>query len=86
MEDKIEKEAKQKPVKAKKEKKKRSNPIKDMVHELKKVTWPSRQELKNYSIGVFVFVIVMAIVTGVMDYGVSKLLSLLTDNFAALFQ
>ena len=57
-----------------------------MVHELKKVTWPSRQELKNYSIGVFVFVIVMAIVTGVMDYGVSKLLSLLTDNFAALFQ
>ncbi len=86
MADKIEKEAKQKPVKAKKEKKKRSNPIKDMVHELKKVTWPSRQELKNYSIGVFVFVIVMAIVTGVMDYGVSKLLSLLTDNFAALFQ
>ncbi|HJA69878.1 MAG TPA: preprotein translocase subunit SecE [Firmicutes bacterium] len=86
MADKIEKEAKQKPVKAKKEKKKRSNPIKDMVHELKKVTWPSRQELKNYSIGVFVFVVVMAIVTGVMDYGVSKLLSLLTDNFAALFQ
>ena len=86
MADKIEKEAKQKPVKAKKEKKKRSNPIKDMVHELKKVTWPSRQELKKYSIGVFVFVIVMAIVTGVMDYGVSKLLSLLTDNFAALFQ
>ena len=86
MADKIEKEAKQKPVKAKKEKKRRSNPIKDMVHELKKVTWPSRQELKNYSIGVFVFVIVMAIVTGVMDYGVSKLLSLLTDNFAALFQ
>ena len=86
MADKIEKEAKQKPVKAKKEKKKRSNPIKDMVHELKKVTWPSRQELKNYSIGVFVFVIVMAIVTGVMDYGVSRLLSLLTDNFAALFQ
>ena len=86
MADKIEKEAKQKPVKAKKEKKKRSNPIKDMVHELKKVTWPSRQELKNYSIGVFVFVIVMAIVTGVMDYGVSKLLSLLTDNFASLFQ
>lgn len=86
MADKIEKEAKQKPVKAKKEKKKRSNPLKDMVHELKKVTWPSRQELKNYSIGVFVFVIIMAIVTGVMDYGVSKLLSLLTDNFAALFQ
>ena len=86
MADKIEKEAKQKPVKAKKEKKKRSNPIKDMVHELKKVTWPSRQELKNYSIGVFVFVIVMGIVTGVMDYGGSKLLSLLTDNFAALFQ
>ena len=52
MADKIEKEAKQKPVKANKEKKKRSNPIKDMVHELKKVTWPSRQELKNYSIGV----------------------------------
>ena len=86
MADKIEKEAKQKPVKANKEKKKRSNPIKDMVHELKKVTWPSRQELKYYSIGVFIFVIIMAVITGIMDFGVNELLSLLTDDFAALFQ
>ena len=56
------------------------------MHELKKVTWPSRQELKNYSIGVFVFVTIMAVITGIMDYGVNELLSLLTDDFAALFQ
>lgn len=86
MADKMEKDAKQRSDKAKKEKKKRSNPIKDMVHELKKVTWPTRTELKNYSVGVFVFVIIMAVITGIMDFGVNKLLALLTDNFAALFK
>lgn len=86
MADKMEKDAKERSAKAKKEKKKRSNPIKDMVHELKKVTWPTRTELKNYSVGVFVFVIIMAVITGIMDFGVNKLLALLTDNFAALFK
>lgn len=86
MADKVEKGSQAEARLGKKGKKKRSNPIKDMVHELKKVTWPSRQELKNYSIGVFVFVIIMAVITGIMDYGVNELLSLLTDDFAALFQ
>ena len=38
-----------------------------MVAELKKVAWPSRQDLINYSIVVVVFVVALAVVVGVLD-------------------
>ena len=52
--------------------------FKDMWSELKKVTWPSKQELINYSLVVFAFMIVMAIIIGLFDAGSGALVRLIT--------
>ena len=52
--------------------------FKNMFHELKKVTWPTRKELINYSIVVFVFMIVMGVIIGVFDLGAGALIRLIT--------
>jgi preprotein translocase subunit SecE len=46
--------------------------FKNMASELKKVTWPTRQELINYSLVVLAFMIAMAIVIGIIDSGAAK--------------
>ena len=51
--------------------------FKNMYHELKKVTWPTRKELINYSIVVFVFLIVMGVIIGVIDTGAGALVNLI---------
>ncbi len=51
--------------------------FKDMYHELKKVIWPSRKELINYSLVVIAFMVAMGIVIGLIDFGAGKLVSLL---------
>ena len=51
--------------------------FKNMVAELKKVSWPSRKELINYSVLVIVFVVAMAILIGLLDLGSSALVQLL---------
>ncbi|MBR1707552.1 MAG: preprotein translocase subunit SecE [Clostridia bacterium] len=48
-----------------------STAFKNMVAELKKVSWPSREDLINYSIVVVVFVVVLALVVGLLDMGSS---------------
>ncbi len=61
-------------------KKKRRSPArwaKDIVSEMKKVTWPTRKDLISYTLAVIAFVIVMAIVTGLFDFGLSSLMGLL---------
>ena len=68
----------------KKEKKKHGNIIKEMISELKKVTWPTRKELTNYCICVFVFVAVMAVIVWLMDMGSAELIKLLTDTNSGL--
>jgi preprotein translocase subunit SecE len=45
------------------------------VAELKKVTWPTRQALINYTTVVVVFMVLMAIVVGLLDLGASALVS-----------
>ena len=56
------------------------NAFKNMVAELKKVAWPSKKDLINYSIIVIGFVVVLAIVVGVLDtassFVVKKLIEL----------
>ena len=52
--------------------------FKNMWSELKKVTWPSKQELINYSLVVFAFMIVMAIVIGLFDAGAGAVVKLIT--------
>ena len=57
-----------------------ANAFKNMVAELKKVAWPSKKDLINYSIIVIGFVVVLALVVGVLDtassFVVKKLIEL----------
>ena len=52
--------------------------FKNMFHELKKVSWPSKKELINYSVVVFVFMIVMGVIIGLFDLGAGALIRLIT--------
>jgi len=53
--------------------------FKNMYHELKKVTWPTKKELLNYSVVVFVFMVVMGIIIGVIDIGAGALVDLIVS-------
>ena len=48
-----------------------AKPFKNMYYELKKVTWPTKQKLINYSIIVLAFMLVMGVVIGLLDMGAS---------------
>ena len=52
--------------------------FKNMYHEMKNVTWPTRKEVINYSVVVFVFMIVMGIIIGVFVVGAGALIRLIT--------
>jgi preprotein translocase subunit SecE len=51
------------------------NYIRDVVAELKKVTWPTRDELKGSTITVIVF----SAISAIFVFGVDSLLSLLVQ-------
>ena len=51
--------------------------FKDMWAELKKVTWPSRKDLIRQSTVVIVFVLILTVVVGLMDYVLCNLLRLI---------
>ena len=51
----------------------------NMFHELKKVTWPTKKEMINYSLVVFGFMIIMTIIIGVFDLGAGKLVDLIVS-------
>ena len=48
--------------------------FKNMWHELKKVTWPSKKDVLNYSLVVFAFMVIMGVIIGVIDFGSSALI------------
>ena len=43
------------------------NAFKNMVSELKKVSWPSKKDLVNYSVVVIGFVVALAVIVGLLD-------------------
>lgn len=49
--------------------------FKDMYHELKKVSWPTRKELINYSLVVLAFMVAMGIIIGLIDFGAGWLVN-----------
>ena len=51
--------------------------LREMVAELKKVTWPSRKELIRHSIVVVVFVVLITAVIAVYDLALSSLIKLI---------
>lgn len=77
--NKVAKTTDKKAVAKKSDKKRKFNIVKtfrDMWAELKKVTWPSKKELIRQSVVVVVFVLILTIVVGLMDAGLSALLKL----------
>lgn len=60
-------------------KKKRKSParfFKDVYSELKKVTWPTFKELVKYTGAVIAFILVIAVIVGLMDAGFKGLFEL----------
>ena len=51
--------------------------VKEVIAELKKVTWPTKKEIASYSVVVFSFIVVMSCVLLLMDTGFGKLLELI---------
>lgn len=54
--------------------------VMNTVAELKKVTWPTRQDLINYTTIVIVFMVLMSVVVGLLDLGASGLVSLIVKK------
>ena len=54
-----------------------ANAFKNMVAELTKVSWPSKKDLVNYSLVVIGFVVVLAVIVGLLDTVSSSLVKLL---------
>jgi preprotein translocase subunit SecE len=53
----------------------------EVVDELKKVTWPDRAQLKNATLVILVFVMIVAAIIWVMDLGVRGVLGVIMDVF-----
>ena len=53
------------------------NAFKNMAAELKKVSWPSKKDLVNYSLVVIGFVVALAVIVGLLDTASSSLVKLL---------
>ena len=53
--------------------------FKNMWHELKKVTWPTKKDVLNYSLVVFAFMVVMGIIIGLIDFGSGALVDLIVS-------
>ena len=57
--------------------KKIGSAFKNMWRELRKVTWPTREKLVNYSTIVVLFIVFMMVVIGLLDLGASQLVNLI---------
>ena len=51
----------------------------NMKHELKKVSWPTKKEMINYSVVVFAFMLVMTVIIGVFDFAAGALVNLIVN-------
>jgi len=57
-----------------------AKPFKNMVAELKKVTWPSKKKWISSSIMVLVFMLFMGVVIGLLDLGATALVNTMISN------
>ena len=53
--------------------------FKNMWHEMKKVSWPSKKEVLNYSLVVFAFMVIMGVIIGLIDFGSGALIDLIVN-------
>jgi len=61
-----------------------AKPFRNMYYELKKVTWPTKQKLINYSVIVLAFMLVMGVVIGLLDMGASAGVRLLIPKTSSV--
>ncbi len=57
-----------------------AKPFKNMVAELKKVTWPSKKKWISSSVMVLVFMLFMGVVIGLLDLGATALVNTMIGN------
>ena len=65
-----------------------AKPFKNMVAELKKVTWPSKKKWISSSVAVLVFMLFMGVVIGLLDLGATALVNTMigTSSNAAVVE
>jgi len=54
----------------------------EVVEELKKVTWPDREQLRNATFVVIIFVLLIAMIIWTMDLGVRSVINVILDLFS----
>lgn len=52
--------------------------LREVISELKKVSWPNTKELTSYTTIVVVLIIIFAAIVGIIDLGLGKLLTLIS--------
>lgn len=57
-----------------------AKPFKNMVAELKKVTWPSKKKWISSSVAVLVFMLFMGVVIGLLDLGATALVNIMIGD------
>jgi preprotein translocase subunit SecE len=50
-----------------------------MVQELRKVTWPTREELKGSTVTVLIFSVVSTVFVGVVDFALGYIVNLILN-------
>jgi len=53
--------------------------LKNVSREMKKVSWPGKEELYRYTVTVVVTVVLMALFFTIVDLGITQLLNLFFD-------
>jgi preprotein translocase subunit SecE len=56
--------------------------VEEVQAETKRVTWPDRQQLRNATIVILIFVVILAIIIGAMDSVFSWLIRLIIGLFS----
>ncbi len=51
--------------------------LRDVVFELKRVSWPTRKELTRYTVVVIVTVVFIALFLSIVDLGISELVRMI---------
>ncbi len=52
--------------------------FREVISEVKKVSWPNAKELTNHTIAVVVLILIFAIVIGIVDFGLGKIFTLIS--------
>jgi preprotein translocase subunit SecE len=56
--------------------------VSETLEELKKVTWPDFPQLKNATLVIIVFVVIVSLIIYVMDLSVRGIMNIIMDVFA----